>query len=596
MDPATHEEWIRKQRTILAVVGLLFGILFLRLFHIQINNAADYTTASEDNRIQHKRVKALRGLILDSEGHVLAGNRASYTIFLTRSTPERDSLAVAALEEAIGSSVQYAPTKAPRVRLKRDVDFKTVCVVDERLRDEWNLDIVIEPQRNYPYGPLVAHLLGYMGEMQESDLSAPHAKRYETGDYVGKTGIEKVYEENLRGVDGVRYIEVDVLRRIKNDFPYPEKDKTPLSGNDLALTLDLAVQQAAESALPDTLAGSVVALNAQTGAVLAMVSKPSFDPNAFVSFQAQDERRRLLQGDSGEPMLNRSTKGTYPPGSTLKLIAAVAALEAGITDTLSTFEACAGSLAVGDVVFRCAKREGHGELNLLEAVEVSCNIYFNHLAKALGVEAWNQTAHDFGFGQPTGIRLDPSEKVGLLPDRHYYSDRGGWVGGHLMNLVIGQGDMLATPLQMARYTAALGNGGYLVTPHLSGSVPPREKVKNVSPATLDITKKSMYRVVQGEKGTGRRARIPGVDIGGKSGTAQVNHRPDDDAWFIAFAPYEEPEIAVAVVIESGGAGGSHAGPVARRVIEAYLKSSGYDLSNTTVATPRAPTAESDTSL
>lgn len=573
MDPATHDEWIRKQRTILAVVGLLFGILFLRLFHIQITSAEDYARKSEDNRIEHKRVKAPRGLILDSEANVLAGNRASYTIFLTRSNPKRDAQAVAALEEVIGSSINYSPGgRASRVRLKRDIDFKTVCVVEERLRDEWNLDIEIEPQRNYPYGPLVAHLLGYMGEMQESDLSAPQAKRYETGDYIGKTGIEKVYEDSLRGDDGVRYIEVDALRRIKNDFPYPERDRDPDSGHDLVLTVDLNVQHAAESALPDTLAGSVVALDARSGAVLAMVSNPSFDPNVFVSFQAQEERQRLLQ-DEREPMLNRSTGGTYPPGSTLKLVAAVAALEAGITDTLSTFEACAGSLAIGDVVFRCANREGHGELNLLEAVEVSCNIYFNHLAEVLGLEAWRQSAEDFGFGQHTGIHLDPGEKRGLLPAKGDYDL---WVGGHLMNLVIGQGKMLTTPLQMARYTAALGNGGYLVTPYLSGAPPLLEKVETVSPATLEIVKKAMHRVVHGEKGTGRHVQIRGIEVGGKSGTAQVPNRPDDDAWFIAFAPYQEPEIAVAVVVEAGGPGGTRAGPVARQVIEAYLESSGYD--------------------
>jgi len=580
MDPATHDEWIRKQRTVLIIVGLLFGVLFLRLFHIQIGSAEDYTRESDDNRIQHKRVKAPRGLILDSEANVLAGNRASYTIFLTRSTPDRDSLAVAALEKVIGSDIEYSPRgKSTRVRLKRDIDFKTVCVVEERLRDEWNLDIEIEPQRNYPYGPLVAHVLGYMGEMQESDLSAPRAKHYETGDYIGKTGVENVWEDSLRGDDGVRYVEVDALRRVKNDFPYPERDRPPRNGHDLVLTLNLAVQRAAERAIPDTLSGSVVALDAQTGAILAMVSKPSFDPNAFVSFQAQKERNRFIEGE-GNPMLNRATKGTYPPGSTLKLVAALAALEVGITDTLSIFEACAGSLAVGDVVFRCANREGHGELNLLEAVEVSCNIYFNHLALALGLDAWRQSAADFGFGQPTGIRLDPGEKTGLLPTREYYDV---WVRGHLMNLVIGQGDMLATPLQMARYTAALGNGGYLVTPHVSGTSPPTEKIETVSPSTLDIVKKSMYRVVQGDKGTGRRVRIRGVEIGGKSGTAQVPNRPDDDAWFIAFAPYQEPEIAVAVVIEAGGPGGARAGPVARRVIKAYLESSGYDFGGPTAA-------------
>ena len=580
MDPSTHEEWTRKQRTMLVVVGLLFGILFLRLFHLQIASVADYQRESEDNRIQHKRVKAPRGLILDAGANVLAGNRASYTIFLIRSTAKRDAQAVAAVEQVIGSPIQYN-RKEPRIRLKRDIDFKTVCVVEERLRDDWNLDIEIEPQRDYPYGPLVAHVLGYMGEMQESDLASPRAKRYETGDYIGKTGIERVYEDSLRGDDGVRYIEVDVLRRIKNDFPYPDRDKMPTSGHDLVLTLDMAVQQAAETALPDTLAGSVVALDARTGAVLAMVSKPSFDPNAFVSFRAQKERSRFTEG-AGKPMLNRSTKGTYPPGSTLKLVAAAAALETGVTDTLSTFEACAGSLAVGDVVFRCANNHVHGELSLLEAVEVSCNIYFNHLGKALGMEAWRQTAQDLGFGQPTGIRLHPAEEKGLLPTVEWYRQREGWVGGHLMNLVIGQGAMLATPLQMARYTAALGNGGYLVTPYLSGVAPPRERIDALSPATLDIVKKAMRRVVHGEKGTGRRVRIPGVEIGGKSGTAQVN-RADDDAWFIAFAPYAEPEIAVAAIVEAGGPGGAIAGPVVRRVIEAYLKSTGYEFGDEAAA-------------
>ena len=569
MYPVTQEDWTHRLRGLLVLVSILFSILLLRLFHLQIATFAVYHRESEENRITHKTVRAPRGRIVDRNGAVLARNRASYTIFLISSTPKRDAEAVSALEEAIDDKVTYSSRATPTMRLKRDVNFESVCIVEERLSPDWPLQIEIEPRRDYPSGSLTAHVIGYMGEWQEDDLATPRAKRYAAGDYIGRTGIEKVWEDSLRGVDGLSYYEVDALgRRISDESPLPG-EQPAVPGLELKLSLDLNVQRAAEHALPDTLSGSVVALDARTGAVLAMVSKPSFDPNVFVSYQAQEERRRFVNGKA-KPLLNRATQGLYPPGSTLKMIAAVAALEAGITDTLSTFEACAGSLRVGDTVFRCFNRDGHGELNLLEAIEASCNIYFNHLAQALGVEAWRESAEKFGFGEVTGIRFLPVEEAGLLPSRQYYAHRGGWVTGHLMNLVIGQGDMLATPLQLARYVAALGNGGFLVTPHLYGRAPPLQPIDGVSPATLDIVKRGMHRVIYGEHGTGRRVRIDGIDIAGKSGTAQVPNSENDDAWFVAFAPYDDPEIAVAVVVERGGGGGAVAGPVARQVLEAYF--------------------------
>jgi len=553
----------------LAAVAALFAILLLRLFHLQITTSSDYARESEQNRIAQKRIRAPRGIIRDRAGRVLALNRASYTIALIRSSSERDAMAVAALEEAIGGTISYR-RRHPVIRLKRDVDFDAVCIVEEQLREDWNLDVEVEPQRDYPFGPLTAHLIGYMGQMQEGDLQTRRTKRYKAGDYVGKTGVEKIYEDYLRGDDGVRFIEVDARHRIiKDDYSFPERERRPRPGTDLALTIDLDVQRAAFEAMPDTLAGSVVALDPRTGAVLAMVSKPSFDPNAFVSFQAQEERQRVVNSED-EPLLNRAIKGLYPPGSTLKMVAAAAALELGITDTLSTFEACAGSLVVGDVTFRCANREGHGELNLPEAIEVSCNIYFNHLAQILGMEAWRDAADRLGFGHATGIALHPDEEVGLLPTRQWYAETEGWVGGHLMNLVIGQGAMLVTPLQMARYAAALANGGYLVTPYLQGQGAPPQQIEGVSPATLEIVRLAMRRVVHGENGTGRLVRIPGISVAGKSGTAQVPNRENDDAWFVAFAPFEDPQIAVAVVVEAGGAGGAVAGPVTRKVLEAYF--------------------------
>ncbi len=570
MDPEVLEDWARKLRGLMVLAGLLFAILLLRLFHLQITTADDYAKESEDNRIARRRLKAPRGLILDRDGEVLARNRAAYSIQLTRGSPESDAEAIAALEAATGVTVNLGKRGRERiVRLKRDVDFPhTVAIVEERLRDDWPLRVAIEPQRLYPEGDVVAHLIGYMGEKQD-DLTSSLRRPYVAGDYVGQTGLEHVYEDSLRGWDGVNYVEVDVRERVIDEHPFPDRERPPRTGRDLRLTVDLDIQRAATRAMPDSLAGSVVALDARTGAVLALVSHPSFDPNVFVSYGSQAERQRLIQ-DPAKPMLNRAIQGGYPPGSTLKMIGAVAALEIGITDTLSTFPACAGSLQVGDVVFRCFNREGHGELNLLEAMEMSCNIYFNHLAQILGIEAWHGYGALFGFGGPTQIDLDPSELSGILPDRQYHKEREGWVTGHLMNLVIGQGYMLVTPLQMARYAAALGNGGYLVTPHLHGEAPDPVRIEGVSEATLDIIRWSMYRVINGEHGTGRRARIARIELAGKSGTAQ-GPRPDDDAWFVAFAPYEDPEIAVAVVIEGGGGGGSNAAPVARAVIEAYLE-------------------------
>lgn len=560
---------------LLGAVALLFAVLVLRLFYLQITTSADYARESEENRIAQKRIKAPRGLIYDRAGRILARNRAFYTVSLERTTRKDFEAATAAFKEAIGDpgiDAQYR-RRHRTIRLKRDVDFRTVSIVEELLKADWPLlDIEIETQRHYPYGQSTAHLLGYMGIIRDENLQVAPGKTYMAGDFIGKTGIEKIYENGLRGRDGVHYLEVDAAGRTGREFP--ERDQLAEPGDELHLTIDLAVQLAAERALPDTLAGSVVALDPRTGAVLALANKPTFDPNIFVSFQAQEERQKVLQSET--TLLNRAIRGRYPPGSTLKMIGSIAALETGITDTLSTFEACAGSLAVGDVIFHCNKLDGHGEMNLLEATESSCNIYFLHLAELLGVETWREYADKFGFGQPTGIALDPSESEGLLPSRQYYQERDGWTFGHLLNLIIGQGAMLVTPIQMARYTAAIANGGYLVTPYLSGEPPPKQAIEGVSPSTLEIVRKSMHRVVYGQRGTGWRVRIAEVEIAAKTGTAQVPNR-DNDAWFVAFAPYENPAIAVAAVVEGGGGGGRVAGPIVRQVIAAYFAQDGTAL-------------------
>ena len=592
MESADHSQQAYKLRHLLIAVFGLFAILGLRLFYLQVTTSADYARESEDNRIARKRIKAPRGLILARGDEILARNAAFYTVSINRCLRRDFDAAVAALEEATGAKIapQYNKKGPWPIHLKRDVDFRTVSVVEERLKDDWPLDIEIQMKRAYPMNALAAHLLGYMGELRADDPRLLGPRNYARGDYFGKTGIEKVYEDHLRGEDGWRFVEVDAKRRERRQFPELEQPAVP--GRNLQLTIDLNVQRTAEEALPDSLGGCVVALDAQSGAVLALASKPSFDLNIFVSFQHQEERKRVLQR-ADKPLLNRAISGTYPPGSTLKMVAAIAALETGISDTLSTFEACAGSLQVGDTTFHCFKRDGHGELNLMQALEASCNIYFFHMAQIMSIETWGAYAARFGFGQITGIDMDPGkEKEGLLPSRQYFAETEGWAQGHLLNLVIGQGSMLATPLQMARYVAILGNGGYLVTPHLYGDPPQRRPVEDISTASLEIVKQAMRRVIYGEHGTGRRVRVAGVEVAGKSGTAQKS-RSGDDAWFVAFAPYEHPSIAVAVVVEGGGGGGSVAGPIARQVIEAHFAGAAKTAAPRAISPTELATHEAD---
>ena len=570
MDSSRRQDQRPSINGLFGIVALLFLILILRLFYLQITTSDDYARKSENNRITQKRMKAPRGLIVDRSGRILARNRPFYTVSLVRtSRKDYETTRQAFIEETGDTITDGAYSRRYRtIRLKRDVDFRTVSIVEERLKDAWPLlDIEIEAQRHYPFRESAAHLLGYMGIIRDEDRRSSTDKAYMAGDFIGKTGLEKVYENELRGRDGVRYYEVDAGGRTRQEFT--ERDQIAEPGRELRLTIDMDLQLAAERALPDSLAGAAVALDAQTGAVLAMANRPTFDPNIFVSFQAQKERQKVLQSET--TLLNRAIRGRYPPGSTLKMIGAIAAVETGITDTLSTFAACVGSLQVGDVVFRCNNRSGHGELNLIEAIETSCNTYFHHLAQLMGIEIWREYAEKLGLGRRTGLVFEPGEYEGLLPSRQYYQERDGWTLGHLLNLIIGQGAMLATPIQMARYTAAIANGGYLVTPHLSGLPPPQQRIDGISASTLDIIRKAMHQVVYGPQGTGWRLAIDDIEVAGKSGTAQVPNRENNsnDAWFVAFAPYRNPEIAVAVVVEGGGGGGSTAAPVAREIIEAF---------------------------
>lgn len=554
---------------LIIITGLLFLVLLVRLFYLQVNTFDNYARESDENRITQKRVKAARGLIVDRHNRVLVRNRPFYTVSLVKTTKERYSRVKKAFTIATGDTTidGIYDANLRNIRLKRDVDFRTVSIVEEQLRSKWpTLSIETEAQRFYPLEKSAAHLLGYMGLYQANTLLNSNYN-YLIGDFIGKTGLEKLHENSLKGYDGVRYYEIDASGHVRREFA--QRLQAPIAGQNLQLTIDIELQKKIELALPESLASAVVVLDVRNGGIIAMVSNPSFDPNIFVSFRAQEDRVKVLNSET--TLLNRAIRGRYPPGSTLKMIGAIAGLENGVTDTLSTFAACVGSLQVGDVIFRCNLRSGHGELNLISALETSCNTYFQHLAQLISLEEWRLWANRFGIGQRTGLIFTPNEAEGLLPTRSYYQQNGGWTLGHLLNMIIGQGAILVTPLQMARFIAAIANGGYMITPHLSGTAPPPKFIEELSTRTLKIIREAMLRVVYGENGTGKRAALKNILIAGKTGTAQVPNRANQnsDAWFVGFSPYHNPEIAVALVIEGGGSGGKIAAPIAHNIFKYY---------------------------
>jgi len=570
------------------VVIALFCILAIRLFDLQIVQAYSYRRLSEENRIRVIPVDAPRGFILDRHGEVLVLNRPSYVVSILpfklremdRTMRRLGEILEMDPEEIIEKVNQSKWRRFQPVKIKRDIDFKTLAIIQERKLDLPGVIYQVEPRREYLHGRLAAHLLGHVGEISSQEMEAHRGQGYHHGSLIGKSGLERYYEPFLRGEDGVEYVEVSAIGREIG----PLEDRPPVKarpGNDLLLAIDLELQRSAEEALSDTVRGTVVALNPTTGEVLALVNRPAFDPNIFSSVVPESTWTRLNQ-DPGRPLLNRGVHGTYPPGSVLKAMTAGAGLEHGVISRYTRLAPCTGSYKFGNRWFSCWRPEGHGSLNLMDAMAQSCNVYFYQLGLRLGLKRWSEFAMESGFGAPMGLDLG-GESGGLIPTEEYYNDRygrGKWTRGMLLNLAIGQGENLVTPLQIAVFMAAMANGGTLYKPHLvreissvEGKITPvRSEVIGrlpMSAANLKLVRQSLRDVVHGYRGTGRLARVSGVEAAGKTGTAQNPHG-EDHAWFAGFAPVEDPRIAVAVLVEHGGHGGDVAAPIAGRIFEAYL--------------------------
>jgi len=576
-----------------------FILLFVRLFYLQLMEGEDLRRLSKHNSIRLQSLNSPRGLIFDRNGKLLVDNRPAFDLSIIPRDAKPIGPTIQNLALFLDVSVSELKAKIERKNgissyqpylLKRDIGRNALAAIEVHKLDLPGVVIDVKPQRDYLYQTSAAHLIGYLGEVNSNELKNRKHLNYKAGDLIGKFGIEKTYEQFLRGTRGGRQVEVNVTGQVVRVL----NTVNPEQGNSVYLSIDYRLQAKAEELLKGK-AGAIVALDPRNGDVLALASSPTFDQNAFVNGMSRAEWKALV-GNPLRPMENKAVQGEYPPASTYKIITAMAGLETGITDTKQTVF-CPGYYAFGDRVFRCWKKEGHGTVNIIKALSESCDVYFYQLGLKLGVDRIAQYARAAGLGKATGINLD-QEALGLIPTAEWKRRRFGvaWQKGETLSVAIGQGYNLATPLQMAVVTAAVANGGTLWRPLILKEIETSEGkflFKNkpeitgqlpVSRQTLEIVRKGLWEVVNDVRGTARSVRIKGLDISGKTGTAQLFGRKDDKteteaavsshliphAWFVAYAPSETPRIALAVIVEHGDSGSRTAAPIARELIRLYM--------------------------
>jgi penicillin-binding protein 2 len=580
----------RRARHVRIVVLVLFVLIAGRLGWLQLARGGFYRDLSRENYVQGFPIRAPRGVIKDRNGEVLAESRASLSITLARTRGRDDEALADALAPLLGIERPLVAERLKEARsrffgsvvLLEDASFEQVARVEERRYELPGVKVEVTATRRYPAGEFAMHALGYVGEISESELETMRPLGYSAGDVVGKAGAERRYELQARGWDGGEYWVCDASGREL----YPWSGGAVIEarpGNTLVLGIDAPAQRVAEEALSRHGSGAIVALDPRTGETLVLASRPAPDPNLLSHGLTAREWNALVR-DPGHPLLNRALQATYPPGSTFKLITAGAGLATGTVTRASPRVTCTGVFRLGNRPFRCWRPEGHGTMDLLSGITQSCDVYFYTLGVRLGVAALMSWAERSGIGARTGIDIG-NEARGTVPTPDWYDERygrGRWSRGVVANLAIGQGEILVTPLQAAVLVSAIVNGGVAPVPHVlrqiespSGRVigtarsrPGRELP--YTQETLLLLKEAMVSVVEGPRGTGWQCRLPGVRVGGKTGTAQNPHG-EDHAWFVAFAPADDPRIVVSVLVENAGGGGAIAAPIAREVIRAYLR-------------------------
>jgi penicillin-binding protein 2 len=595
---SVDHDWY-KQRIVGMMIGVLavFVVLLVRLLYLQVVLGEDYYRLSMNNSIRLQTVDPPRGLILDRNGTKLAENQPSFDVSFT----PKDAGDVGRVLTALASHLQVPAedlfSKVKQVRglaafkpvlLKQNIGRDLLAVVEARKVDMPGVSVQVRLRRNYLYAVNASHVIGYLGEINLDELKSGDFPHLRSGDFIGKFGVERSCEIFLRGEPGGRQVEVNANGQIMRVL----QTVSPKPGRNVHLTLDRELQQRAEDLL-EGVAGAAVAVEPATGHILAMASSPAFNQNVFVSGISPDFWESLI-AHPFRPLENKAVQGEYPPGSTFKIVTALAGLEEKVIDETTTFD-CEGFLPFAGRDYRCWKKEGHGRVDVRRALAESCDVFFYRTGLRLGIDRLAWYAKSLGLGGRTGVTLD-QEARGLIPSSTWKKKRYGvpWQEGETLSVSIGQGYVLATPLQMAMLTASVANGGTRYRPAIMERVEtmegevvyqsaPQEIGRlPISPRNLKIVQQGIWGAVNGDRGTARRVHLHDIEIAGKTGTSQVVGRKDggDDytpphlrphAWFVCYAPFNAPQIAVAVVVENGEHGSSAAGPIAREIVKTYLR-------------------------
>ncbi|WP_419175636.1 penicillin-binding protein 2 [Desulfosediminicola sp.] len=586
----------------IAVIIPFFSIIISRLWSLQILHGDDYKEHAYSNRVRVQEIAAPRGHILDRKGREIVTNRPSFNVVLMREDSHdiEDVLKhlapvlkedISLLWERIRKS-SGVPRYLP-ITLKEDIDWQTLAYIENHNQEFPGIRIEVKPVRVYEYGNLASNTIGYLGVISKAELEKSDQEIYSGTDLVGKQGLEKLREADLRGGKGHRYIEVDARGFERKQL----KQIDPLPGNQIYLTIDAELQKVAENLMDrDERAGAVVAMEVKTGRLLVLATTPSIVLDQFIG-GISHKNWNALRDNPQHPLLNKIVQANYPPGSTYKMVIGLAGLAKGLVDR-ETKIYCPGHYSLGNKTYRCWKHSGHGSVNLEEALEQSCDVYFYQLGQWLGVDTIAEYAKKFGLGEKTGVEME-HEKSGLVPTKNWKRQRYGerWHDGETVIVAIGQGYNLATPIQLTVMTAALAANGKRMQPQLIEKVvdPSGEVTDTFEPIVvadekfdsrfMDIIHQGMVDVVHGRKGTARKIAIDGLTIAGKTGTSQVvrvakyrglkdddipyNYR--DHALFTCYAPADDPEIALTVIVEHGLGGSSTAAPIAKVVLEKYFE-------------------------
>ncbi len=594
------EDFQGRHKYFIVFLGIAFFLIFIHLWYLQVIKGGELRRLSENNRIRIRENPADRGILFDRKGRVLAHNRPSFEVSLIpedlKINPEVLTKVGEMLDmdqDEIGNKLKSLKRRPPfkPVKIKSDIDWNELALLEFNRVHLPGLVVDVRPRRNYNYGDLASHLIGYLGEVDENELKQSKDVSYRMGALIGKYGVEYRWETDLKGVDGGRQMEVDALgREIK-----PLQSVDPFPGNNLFLTIDLDLQRVAEEAFQDK-SGALIAMDPQNGRILAMVSKPSFDPNLFARNILPEEWNSLME-DARHPLQNKGIQGQYPPGSVFKIVTAVAGLESGII-TPNTQITCTGAYPYGNRNFRCWKEGGHGTISLHRALVESCDIYFYQAGLKTGVDLIAHYANELGLGKATGIALT-HEKAGTVPSSSWKKKHSGapWYSGETLSFSVGQGYINATPLQLVALMSAVANGGRFYLPQVVERVediygkvlreyrPVERRRANISEETLHIIQEALMGAVNEPHGTGGVCALKDFKVAGKTGTAQVVTMPQnfrkgdtnrlplrfrDHAWFATYAPVENPRIAIAVLVENGGFGAAAAAPIAKKVFEKFF--------------------------